>query len=110
MEPIDTNILTTIIPRLIPVTHGDPILGLEIIKGPYTGVTFSFKRFVVSNGLTADGMVPTKFETEVHSAPEGFHVTEDFDLFCGEVLLAWLHHISLSNFDILLNAETKGLH
>lgn len=110
METIDTNILTTIVPRLIPVKRGDPILGLEIIKGPYAGVTFSFKRFVVSNGLTADGMVPTKFETEIHEAPPGFSVTEDFDMFCGEILLAWLHHISLSNFDALLNSDTKGIH
>ena len=106
---IDVNILNGVMPKLVSTKRGS-ILALEIMEGPYRGVTFSFKKFQVMNDVGPDGMVPTKFETEVHDSPEGFRVTEDFDLFCGEVLVAWLHYISVSNFDIIINAETKGIH
>jgi hypothetical protein len=104
------NILNSIRPRLVPVDHGDPILGLEVLDGPYKGVTFSFSKFVVQNHRMENGMVPTKFETEVHEAPKGFVSDESFDHFCSEVLLSWLSFISLNNFDSLIKEETKGVH
>ena len=110
MSESETNILEMVMPRLIPKKKGEAILGLEIMHGPYRGVTFSFKAFRVSKKVGPDGMVPTKFETEVHESPKGFHATEDFDYFCGEVLMAWLSYISLSNFEALLSSETKGVH
>ena len=84
---IDTNILNGVMPKLVKTSRGQ-ILGLEILDGPYRGVTFSFKKFQVLNDMGPDGMVPTKFETDIHESPDGFRPTEDFDLYCGEVLLA----------------------
>lgn len=106
---IDTNILNGVMPKLVKTSRGQ-ILGLEILDGPYRGVTFSFKKFQVLNDMGPDGMVPTKFETDIHESPDGFRPTEDFDLYCGEVLLAWLHYISVSNFETIISAETKGIH
>lgn len=104
------NILNSICPRLVKVDQGDPILGLEILDGPYKGVTFSFSKFIVQKDRMENGMVPTKFETTVHHAPPSFVADESFDLFCSEVLLAWLSFISVSNFDTLIKEETKGIH
>lgn len=110
MSAVDYAILNAVLPKLVPSKKGESILALEIMDGPYRGVTFSFKTFKVMNEVGADGMVPTKFETEIHEAPIGFTVTEDFDAFCGEILVAWLHYISVSSFDTILNADTKGIH
>jgi hypothetical protein len=110
MSAVDYTILNSIMPRLVPSKKGESILALEIMEGPYRGVTFSYKTFKVMNEVGPDGMVPTKFETDIHEAPVGFRPTEDFDTFCGEVLVAWLHYISVSSFDTILNAETKGIH
>lgn len=110
MNTPDVNILNSIIPRLVPVKKGEPILGLEIINGPYTGVVFSFKGFHVKNEVGPDGMIPTTFETTVHESPADFRVSEDFDHFCAEVLVAWLHHISISNYSRLIAAEPEGIH
>jgi hypothetical protein len=104
------NILNDIMPRLIPVSNEDSILGLEIIRGPYKGVTFSFKKFTVMKERMANGMVPTQFETMVHEGPQDFDPNTAFDEYCSEVLLAWLHFISVTNFDALLKTETKGVH
>jgi len=106
----EENILNNIIPRLIPLARGESILGLEIINGPYKGVTFSFKKFTVSKERLVNGMVPTQFETHVHESPPGFEADEAFDEYCSEVLLGWLHFISITNFDMLLKTETKGVH
>jgi hypothetical protein len=106
----EENILNCILPRLIAVTKGDAILALQVIQGPYVGVTFSFKKFVISTEKTTDGMAPARFETAVHESPAGFEKNEAFDNFCSEVLLSWLHFISVTNFDTLLKSETKGVH
>ena len=104
------NILNDILPRLIPVTDGDAILGLQIICGPYKGVTFSFKKFTVMKERMENGMVPTQFETMVHEGPKDFDPDAEFDSYCSEILLAWLHFISTTNFDSLLKTGTKGIH
>ena len=98
------NILNDIMPRLIPVERGDSILGLEIIRGPYKGVTFSFKKFTVMKERMENGMVPTQFETS------DFDPDAAFDSYCSEILLSWLHFISTTNFDSLLKSDTKGIH
>jgi hypothetical protein len=106
----EENVLNDIMPRLIPVAKGDSILGLEIISGPYKGVTFSFKKFTVMKERMKNGMVPTQFETMVHEGPTNFDPDAAFDSYCSEILLAWLHFISTTNFDALLKSETKGIH
>ncbi len=110
MNTPDVNILNSIVTRLVPVKKGEPKLGLEIIDGPYAGVVFSFKGFHVKNEVGPDGMIPTTFETEVHQSPADFVVTESFDHYCAEILVAWLHHISISNYSNLILAETEGVH
>lgn len=110
MSAVDYSILNGVMPRLVPSKKGESVLALEILDGPFRGVTFSYKTFRVMNEVGPDGMVPAKFETQIHDSPPGFKVTEDFDTFCGEVLVAWLHYLSVSNFDTLLDAETKGIH
>lgn len=104
------NILNDICPRLVKVDNGDPILGLEILDGPYKGVVFSFTKFSVLREREENGMVPTRFETTVHTAPDGFRADETFDLYCSEVLLAWLGYISMTNLQELARMETKGIH
>ena len=106
----ESNILNDIIPRLIPVERGDSILGMEIMRGPYKGVTFSFKKFTVMKERLANGMVPTQFETMIHERPPDFNPDAAFDSYCSEILLSWLHFISTTNFDALLTTETKGIH
>ena len=106
----EENILNDIMPRLISVEQGDSILGMEIIRGPYKGVTFSFKKFTVSKERLANGMVPTQFETVIHESPTDFKSNAEFDSYCSEILLSWLHFISTTNFDALLTTETKGMH
>lgn len=115
METPDVNVLNNIVPRLVPVKKGEPILGLEILSGPYAGVVFSFKSFHVkkydnNENIPDDGMIPTTFETEVHQAPADFKVTEDFDYYCAEILVAWLHHISITNYSRLIASEPEGIH
>ena len=106
----ENNILNDIMPRLIPVEQGDSILGMEIIRGPYKVVTFSFKKFTVSKERLANGMVPTQFETAIHEEPPDFDPGAAFDSYCSEILLSWLHFISTTNFDALLTTETRGIH
>jgi len=106
----EENILNDIMPRLIPVEKGDSILGIEILRGPYKGVTFSFKKFTVMKERLANGMVPTQFETVIHESPTDFNSDAAFDSYCSEILLSWLHFISTTNFDALLTTETKGIH
>jgi len=104
------NILNDVMPRLISVSKGDSILGLQIIHGPYKGVTFSFKKFTVMKERMENGMVPTQFETMVHEGPQDFDPDAAFDSYCSEILLSWLHFISTTNFDALLKSDTKGIH
>ena len=104
------NILNDIMPRLIPVEKGDSILGIEILRGPYKGVTFSFKKFTVMKERLANGMVPTQFETMIHERPPDFNPDAAFDSYCSEILLSWLHFISTTNFASLLKSDTKGIH
>ena len=106
----ENNILNDIMPRLISVEKGDSILGMEILRGPYKGVTFSFKKFTVMKERLANGMVPTQFETVIHEGPSHFDPDAAFDSYCSEILLSWLHFISTTNFDALLTTETKGIH
>lgn len=110
MSESNNNILNGIMPRLIAVTKADAILALEVIQGPYTGVTFSFKTFTVAKERLPNGMVPTQFETRIHQSPPDFVSDEAFDEYCSEVLLAWLHFISIASFDTLIKTETSGVH
>ena len=104
------NILNDVMPRLISVEQGDSLLGMEILRGPYKGVTFTFKKFTVMKERLANGMVPTQFETVIHESPSGFEPDAAFDSYCSEILLSWLHFISTTNFEALLTTETKGIH
>lgn len=113
MTDPDLSILNIVIPRLIEIPGKDSMLGLEITDGPHKGIVFSFHRFhVLQDSLDDEGMVKTQFETLVHNAPEGFEVTEDFDHFCSDVLVAWLHYLSThkDELNLLLHGETKGVH
>lgn len=110
MSSNDENVLNSIMPRLVTMSGGDSVLGLEIIDGPYKGVTFSFKKFTVMRERMINGMVPTQFETKIHEAPKDFVQDEGFDSFCSEVLLSWLHFISVTSFDALIKTETRGVH
>jgi hypothetical protein len=76
-------------------------------------VVFGFTKFeVLANKQTSDGMVPTKFETTIYNAPEGFQKDESFDSFTSEVLVAWLSYIALTDIQGLMKAppQGKGVH
>jgi hypothetical protein len=113
-DAVDFNVLKTVIARLWrPVGHlGEAMLAMEVLEGPYQGVIFSFGAFEVQNHRFPNGMVPAKFSTVVHQSPTGFVADEAFDLFCSEILLAWLSFIATRTNDIssLIRAETQGVH
>lgn len=106
------SILNTVLARLIKTTpDSEPILGLEVIDGPYTGVVFAFTKFTVQNHKMDNGMVPAKFDVSVFKTPDGFTQDEGFDEYTRDVLLAWLGYISTHNFAALMQAEAvKGIH
>jgi hypothetical protein len=107
----DYSILNTVVARLVrSAKDAEPVLGLEVIDGPYKGVVFSFAKFIVQNNRLENGMVPAKFEVAIWKAPEGFQQDEGFDEYSRDVLLAWLGYISTHNFSALLAAETTGVH
>lgn len=110
--PITSDILRGIMARLWMTTSmKEPILALESFDGPYAGVIFSFKKFEVANTILPNGYHATKFETAVHKSPEGFEADEAFDRWCGEVLLAWLHHLHTTDLKAVSSAIPKqGVH
>lgn len=112
-EQFDTNILRMVIQRQFKTSpFAEPILALEINDGPYKGVVFTFSAFTIlpnQIGLE-DGLVPARFETNVLSAPKGFQKDEAFDHFCGELLLAWLHFIAVTDLAGFIKSEpVKGI-
>ena len=95
---MSNNILHQCKPKIVQPSSTDVAqLGLEIIDGPYRGVTFGFTHFDVKDQADPSGLRPVKFETTIYSAPEGFEPSEPFDAFCGEVLMAWLQLIAAQN-------------
>ena len=103
------GVLECILPRLIQRTTLEPVtLGLEVLDGPYRGVVFGFTKFDVRAEKLENGMVPTKFETTVYGAPEGFLKDEAFDEFTSEVLMAWLNYIALTDVQGFVNAPPLG--
>ena len=107
----EKGILDCILPRLIQATTAtQPILGLEVLDGPYKGVVFGFTKFEVLASKMENGMVPTKFETAIYSSPEGFTADEAWDSFTAEMLIAWLSYIATTDVNALLHAETTGVH
>lgn len=109
--PPDVNVLNSIIPRLWKTApFAEPLLGLEVLDGPYVGVVFGFTKFELAPVKIEGGFIPAKFETEIYKSPAGFERDEAFDSYCSEVLLAWLHYIASHDLSMLKNMETKGVH
>lgn len=108
----EDSILNFIRPQLVKVDETNCVLGLEILIGPYTGVVYSYSHFEVMDETDdASGLRRTKFETTVHTAPDGFVPEEAFDHFCGEVLVEWLEYLSeTDHMNILLQRNTQGVH
>lgn len=92
----------------------EPILALEILDGPYKGIVYSYSSFTFLPGMTQDGMVPTKYETEVHVIPDSLKDTfvkdEAFDVFTSEVLISWIGYIHTNDLTPLLKVRTRGIH
>ena len=91
----EQKILDAVLPRIWQPKSTDVAeLALEVRDGPYKGVTYGYTAFNIDDGPAGtDGLVPCKFETRIYQAPEGFTPDESFDMFTGEVLLAWLSYI-----------------
>ena len=108
-QDVNPHILNMVIARLVKKTpFAEPILALEVLDGPYKGVVFSFTKFTYMMERTENGMVPVRFETEVYSSPPDFQKDEAFDEFSSEVVLAWLHYISVNNMSPLVRSATDG--
>ena len=110
----DFTILDRLIGRLWkPSLFAEPILALEILDGPYKGIVFSFASFTLMPNQT-DGMVPTRYETEVHVVPrelkDTFRKDEGFDAFTTEILIAWLGYIHTNSLEPLIKVPTRGVH
>ncbi len=107
------NILDSIMARLIkPKAFAEPVLALEILRGPYTGIVFSFKTFEVSNTMMENGMRGTTYETQIYHLPTRFGADwvqdEGFDRFTSEVLFSWLSYVQLNSLAPLLKAKPEG--
>jgi len=111
--PPSDNILDYIRGRFIkPAPFAEQVLTLEIIRGEYTGIVFTFKTFEVMNTPLENGMVPTKYETKLWHVPErfgkGWTQTEAFDRFTSEVLFAWLTYVQHNSLAPLLKSAPLG--
>ena len=107
-ENVDYSILKTVMGKLIPISNGEGILGLEVLDGPYKGVTFSFTKFDILPYRSRNGMVPTKFETKVYEHPEGFVPDEAWDRYTAELFIAWLLYIQKVDVRGLVDLPTVG--
>ncbi len=110
-QPPNMAVLSKILARMIPSDMsklGKELLGLEIIDGPYKGVTYWYSKFNIDIEHSHDGMAAVTFTTQIHEAPVGFTVDEAFDEFCGEVLFAWLSYIQQNDMSPLLEAKPWG--
>lgn len=109
---VEFSILDTVMARLIKKSpFADPILGLEIIQGEWKGIVFSFKKFEMMPMQMENGMVPTRYETEIHIRPDHLkHWEPDdaFDRYTTEVLMAWLSYIHQNDLSPLIKASTTG--
>lgn len=89
----------------------EPILAIEVLDGPYKGIVYAYASFTFVPGMTEDGMVPTKYETEVLSIPPSMKATfesdEAFDLFTSEVLISWIGYIHTHDFTPLIKVRAK---
>ena len=86
----NNDILNAVLPRIIQPSSTDVSeMGLEIMDGPYKGVTFGYTAFE-SVGEAQDGMQPVRYDTTIYSAPAGFVKDEGFDAFTSEFLVAWI--------------------
>lgn len=107
-ESLDFDLLRFAIPRLWKANkNAEPTLALEIHQGKYKGVIFAFTKFEVQHTVLENGMAPTKYETEVFQAPEGFVKDAAFDYFTTELLLAWLSHSQQNDYRIIRNVRAR---
>ena len=112
-RPPSPNILDSIQQRLVkPSPFADPVMTLEIIRGEYTGIVFTFATFEIMNTPLENGMIPTKYETKLWYVPErfgkGWVPTEAFDRFTSEVLFSWLTYVQHNSLAPLLKAAPLG--
>jgi hypothetical protein len=116
-EPVerspDFGMLDLIRPRQIKRgPFSEPILALEILDGPYRGITFAFTKFIMLPGRDEHGMTPTTYETEVFVIPDDLKGTfvkdEAFDEFTSGVVVAWLSYINTNSLAPLLRARPLG--
>jgi hypothetical protein len=109
--PPDFGILDRIIGRLIKKSpFAEPMLGLEILDGPYKGIVFSFREFTFMPAQSKDGLVPTRYETDIHTIPPSlkasFRKDEAFDTFTTEILIAWIGYIHTNDLSPLIKMNT----
>lgn len=112
---VDMDILRVVLPRLWkPGPLAELELALEVIDGPYKGVTYSYYNFKVSGDLPvkADDLIPVKFDTHVYESPAGFTQDEAWDRFTADLLLAWLTHATQNreSYRKLALLKTRGVH
>lgn len=101
----------TFMPRLIEHnTLKEPILGVEVLDGPYKGVVFAYTRFYQPQGVDVpDGMAPVKFDTTVYY-PDNFVPDSNWDDYTAAVLLTWLVKIKSEEVVALMKMPVKGIH
>lgn len=105
------TIMDSVMPRLWKRSPTEePMLALEVLYGPYKGAVFAFTKFDLMPHKLENGMVATKFETEIFHRPEDpdFREDEAWDEFCAELVLAWLSWISSHDLRPLIMAPTDG--
>lgn len=112
-RPADFSVLDAVRAHHIKKSpFAEPILAIEILDGPYRGISFSFTSFVMLHSETKNGMVPTRYETEVHVIPEhlktSFRKDEAFDQYTSEIVIAWLTYLHQNDLSPLIKAKPAG--
>jgi len=114
-ERADFSVLDRVIGRQIKTSpFSDPILGLEIVAGPYKGVVFQYANFTMMPSRLDNGMVPTKYDVALLHVPEHLKAQnftaddEGFDVFTKEILFAWLSYVHTNDLTPLIKVRPQG--
>jgi len=105
----DYTILNCVIPKLIDDRDtGTRVIGMEVLDGPYKGVTFRVTRFrFLDDRPGPDGLARVLFDTKVYSSPEGFQKDAAFDYFCADIIVAFLAYAAENDFESFMTMPVR---
>lgn len=111
--PITLDVLDKVMARQYKAApFKEPVIALEILHGPYKGIVFMFTNFIMKAKPDENGMVATRYETEILVVPPELQGTfvkdEAFDAYTTEIVVAWLHYIHTHDLSPLIKSRVSG--